>query len=345
MGVWYCTREDVASAIDVKTTARDNGQVDRGIEAASRGVEAFLHRRFAPTIATRKFDWPDDQMGRSYRLWLNQQELITVTSITTGGHPITNYFLEPVNFGPPYNRVEINLAGGDAFTTGATRQQNIVITGLFGYADEQIPAGVLAGTIDSVVTVIAVYIGAAIGVGTILTAGTERMIVTERAMTGAGFAIGADLASSSAAVTVATGDGTKFGIGETILVDAERMFIIDIIGNNLIVKRAWDGTVLAAHTTGAGINALRRLTVVRGVLGTPAAGHVDTAPLTSWVVPGPVRVLAIAEVLNTFEQEQSAYARTVGAGDSARAASGAGIDDLRDRVYTSHGRKNRMAAI
>src|ERR1035437_4606155 len=127
MTYWLCTRENVMNALDVKATARDEAQLDRIIEAASRGIEnGLLHRYFAPTLDTRYFDWPNDQMGRSWRLWLNDNELISneaTTTVVTGGATLTasQFFLEPKNNparGKPYNRVERNLAGGGSSQHG-----------------------------------------------------------------------------------------------------------------------------------------------------------------------------------------------------------------------------------
>src|SRR5690606_22447868 len=56
---WYTTRETVKAALDYKETARNDAQVDRAIESASRAVEGLLHRRFYPETATRYFDWPN----------------------------------------------------------------------------------------------------------------------------------------------------------------------------------------------------------------------------------------------------------------------------------------------
>ena len=55
---WYCTREDVQRALDLKSTSRSAQQVDRIIGEVSRQVEVDLGRTFYPLLTTRKFDWP-----------------------------------------------------------------------------------------------------------------------------------------------------------------------------------------------------------------------------------------------------------------------------------------------
>lgn len=343
---WLATREDVASALDIKSTARDFAQIDREIEAASRSVERLLHRRFAPTLDTRKFDWPNQQMGRSWDLWLDDNELISLpTAIVSGSASISpaNVFLEPVNYGPPYNRLSINLGSTSAFQTGSTYQQAIAVTGLFGYTDDSRFAGTTVGTFSSVNNV-AYVVEQHVGVGTVLKIESERLICTDRAMADTSrVTAGPDLTASAAGTLVQT-DGATIYPGEILLIDAEEMLVQDTVGNNLVVKRAWSGTALAAHTSGAHIYAQRAFTVTRGALGTVAAAHADGTTWTSWVVPGPVRDLTIAEVLAKFGKETSGYASDGGgAGASGRKMSS--LDDIRAEVKTSHGRKGRQRVV
>lgn len=343
---WFCTREDVQSALDVKSTARDSAQIDREIEAASRGVERFLHRRFAPTLDTRYFDWPNAQQGRSWDLWLDENEMISLPSaVTSGGASISpaNVFLEPANYGPPFNRLSINLSSASAFSSGSTYQRAVAVTGLFGYSDDSRFAGTTVGTF-AVDNNVAYVVEQHVGVGTVLQIESERLICTDRGMADTGRNTAADLAASANANLVQT-DGATIYPGEILLIDSEQMLVTDVVGSDLVVKRAWSGTPLAVHTSGASIYAQRAFTVERGALGTTAAAHGDGTTWTSWVVPGPVRQLCIAEVLNTFQQESSAYARSIGSGESQRNASGAGLADLRAQVMASHGRKGRQRVV
>lgn len=348
---WLATREDIANALDVKSTARDDDQIDRLIEAESRNVERFLHRKFAPTIATRYVNWPNSQFGRSYRIWLDQNELISLTTLVSGGVTIplttggvTNYFLEPVNYGPPYNSIEMNLASVSAFSAGSTHQRSIAITGLFGYSDDAVTIGTQTGSLNSTDDIITT-VWAGVGVGSILKIDSERMICTDRSFVDTTRDTTADLASLASATLVATNGSTIYA-GEEILIDSERMLVTDIINSSsLLVKRAWSGTALAAHSTGASIYSARAFTVQRGSLGTTATTHSDGTSWTSWVVPGPVRKLTIAEVINTFEQEQAGYARVIGSGEGTRNASGAGLDDARMTAMVACGRRARQRAV
>jgi hypothetical protein len=58
-----------------------------------------------------------------------------------------------------------------------------------------------------------------------------------------------------------------------------------------------------------------------------------------------VQQLTIAETLNSLAQEGSGYARTIGAGEAIRPASGAGLAQLRKQVFAAHGRPPRARAV
>ena len=151
---WYATREDVQRALDSKLTARNNAQIDRALESASRDVDALCHRRFYPETDTRSWDWPGQQYALPWRLWLDDNELISVTALTSGGTTIaaSDYFLEPNRGGPPYNRLEIDLDSTAGFGGGNTHQRAITVTGLFGYANDETSVGTLTAAVSSTTT-------------------------------------------------------------------------------------------------------------------------------------------------------------------------------------------------
>ncbi|CAL9351747.1 hypothetical protein SUDANB1_00474 [Streptomyces sp. enrichment culture] len=348
----YATREDVMRALDVKLTARSARQIDRALQSASRDIDALCHRRFYPEQATRGFDWPGSQYRPSWRLWLDDQELISLTSIASGGTAISpaDVVLYPLS-GPPYNRVETNLGTSAAWGGGATHQEDISLTGLYGYRLDETTVGALAAAVATTTATTITVNGAAsaeLGVGSVLRVDSERMLVTNRAMADTGQNLGADLAAQKNSVTVAVADGTAYAIDEVLLIDSERILIVDIAGNSLTVERNWDGTVLAAHTAGADIYAPRALTVTRGALGTTAATHADASSVVRWDPPGLVHDLTIAETINRLTNEQAGYARTRKTGDggtSERAKNAQDLPDLRTQVYNAHGRKARHRAV
>ncbi|PBC71577.1 hypothetical protein BX265_6187 [Streptomyces sp. TLI_235] len=352
---WYATREAVKDALDIKLTARSNSKVDSKIEAASRDVEGLCHRDFAPVFGTRYFDWPNGQYAAPWRLWLDRNELISLTTVTSGGVtiPLANINLEPNQSGPPYSYLELNISTSAVFGGGSTPQRSIAVTGLWGFRNDESPAGTGTATVSSSATSLLVSDSAAVGVGHILRCGTERLIVTEKLMSTTGQTLQSALTERKNDQLLQAVDGTAFTPGEVLLVGAERMRVDDIAGNALVVERAYDGTTLAAHASGT-IYAPRSLRVSRGALGTTAAGITSGDALYRWEPPGPVRDLTIAEAIVALLQESSGYARVTGVGSQARQVGGGtttktsygvGLEALREQVYTSHGRKARTRAV
>jgi hypothetical protein len=347
---WYATREEIKAELDVKETARANARIDRVLEDASRAVESMCHRRFYPEIATKSFPYPGPQTGTSWRLWLNANEVVSVTTLTSGGTTIasTDYFLEPNEYGPPYNRLEIDLDSSAAFGGGDTHQRDITITGLWGYRNDETSVGATVEALDASETGIDVdaATSAAVGVGSLLRIDSERVIVTSRSQLDTGQTVGGSgLTNQNNSVTVTVQSGAAFAAGETILIDGERMRVDDIAGNTLIVTRAWDGSTIAAHTAGTAIYAPRTLTVARGALGTTAGSHSSGATVYRFDPPGPVRQFVIAEAINDLLQGRAGYARTAGSGENEREVTARGLRELRERVYASHGRKGRVRSV
>lgn len=345
---WYCTREDVKTALDVKETARNNVQIDRAIAAATPSIEGLLKRTFYPLTATKYFAWPSRTPGVApWRLWLDANELVEVYDITVAGEALADgdYYLEPANYGPPYTSIEINLAGTASFGSGSTWQRSIAVTGLYCHSAPEQTAGALDGSLDDTATQVEVTNSAAIGVGQIIRIGGERMIVTEKSMADTAQNLGGSLTALANSVTVAVQSGAAFAVGETILIEAERMLVVDIVANNLVVKRGWDGSVLAAHTAPQDIYALRTLTVQRGALGTTAAAHADTAQIYKHVWHPLVRKLAVAEAVVTAAQELSAYARTAGSGENARESYGKALEQARKDAFAALARKARLRSV
>lgn len=348
----YCTREEVKQALDIKLTTRSDLLIDMAIEAASDSVDGLLHRVFYPTVATRYVDWPNFDYAYPSRVWLNDKELADVTAnvpvVTTGGTaiPASQIFWEPVNYGPPFTYLELNRSTNAAFGVGPTPQRDISITGTFGYWTKTAPAGALAAAMtDTTGTVATVTNGSAAGVGDNILLGSERMLVVDKAMATTGQTQQSGLTTKSAAdVTLGVTDGSKFFMYETLLLDSERVFVVDIAGNQLTVKRAWDGSTLAEHTS-ATIYALRQWTVTRGDLGTTAATHLIAAAIGRAVVPGLVRQLTQAEAEVAVVMGPAAYASVQGSGPGAQPRVGDGVPDVRDRCYARYGRKARQRAI
>lgn len=347
----YATREAVKSALDIKLTARIDQLVDDAIEAATEAVEGLLKRKFYTKVMTRYWDWPNYQRAEPWRLWFDAWEVADPASmvVTSGGVaiPANTIFWEPANSGPPYTYLELNRASTSAFGAGQTPQRDISITGPFGHSVTTVAAGQLAAAVtDTSGTAITVSNGAALGVGDNFLIDTERMLVADRANVSTGQAQqGAGCSTASNAdVALAVTDGTKFSPGEVLQLDSERMLALDVTGNTVTVRRAWDGTVIATHT-GATVYASRLLTVQRGVLGTTAATHSNAAPLGRQWVPGLVRDLTVGEAEVRVLQKTGGYARSQGSGQNKQTGIGQGLDDIRAQAVERYGRKMRSRVV
>lgn len=349
MGIRYTTREAVKLALDVKNTARADWEVDAALDSSTESIHGLTHRRFYPWTGTRYFDWPSGRYSTPWRLWLDFNEMASVTALVSGGTTLTTdqYFLRRSDDvdEAPYDQIQIDLSGSGSFSSGATRQRAIQATGVFiGCPVAEDPAGALAEGLDDSETSVDVTDSAAIGVGHIIRVGSERMIVNDKRMITTGQTLQTPLTANLNNETVAVTDGTAYAVGETLLLDAERMLIVDIAGNNLIVKRKWDGSTVATHT-GSTIFAQRTLVVERGALGTTAAAHDTATSIVRFRPPALVSELALAETLNTLLQHRSGYSRTVGSGENERESSGRGLREVRADCRRAHGRKARVSAV
>jgi hypothetical protein len=343
---WYATREQAMNALDFTESARTRIRVDRALASATDIVRGQLKRDFWPVQATRYWPWPVPGRTSTWRLWLDQDELISLDTLVSGGTTIAtgDYLLEPANDGPPYDRIEINLGSDASFESGPlTDQRSIAATGLFGYTDDAADAGTIAEALDDVETGVDVSDSASIGVGDLIKVDNERMVVTGKQLLDTGQTVatgGIDNQRGTTALPVSS--GAAFTVDEQIVVDSERMRIADIAGNTLVVERAVNGSVIAAHTATTAVYAYRTLTVTRGVLGTDPAAHNNGSAISRWVPPALVTSYCLAEALNIIEQDPTGWARMAGSGDHQRVMSGATIDRLAKLAKAQHGRAGQM---
>lgn len=342
----YATREAVKLAAEQYGTLIES-RIDQALEEATDDINRALRRKFYPIVATRYFSWPPADYSNSYTIrFAEDEEFIEVTSVVSDGVAIddADYFLEPVNQGPPYTWLELNRGTNAAFSSGATNQRQVAIAGTLGYKNETSPAGTLAAAPDATTTTLDVSDASLVGVGDLLNLETERAIVTGRSWLTSGQALQTPVTANLADVTLAVTNGAGFHVGELLLLDAERMQITDIAGNNLVVKRQRDSTVLAAHT-GSTIYTQRRLTVERGALGTTAAAHANALAVTRQRYPRLIQQLCRAVAIDNLMQDSSAWSRTIGSGDNERQATGRALQKLWADAMSAYGRQMRHAAV
>lgn len=347
MGNWYATREAVKAALPINGADR-NGQIDRLIEAKSREVDRQTNRpngAFYPTTQTRLYRWPQQGLWDARTLWLDQS-LIAVTTLQTKAQntsPTTvassDFFVEPYNSGPPYNRIEIDISSTAAFEAGDTPQRSISVAGRWGYSEETLSVGTVASGLDSdaTATTMVASDGSLLGVGDTLLIESEAVFIRERSfaalasiLVNDGSGVLADMAD-----TTVTVDGGTHGIndGELIRIDDEIMRIVSTTSTVLTVQRAIDGTTLATHANDTAIHIARTLTIERGANGTTAATHADSTAISRYEPPFPIVTLVVDEVIAAIHQEQAGMGRQIGAGDQQQEYAGDALLMARKAVY------------
>ena len=320
---YYCSREAVKAAVGI-VGAKSDAVIDRNIEAASEDIERLLvPLTFIPVTATRTYRWPQVN-GRSAVLRIPGWDLIAVTTLQAKAQdssPTTiaaaDYFIEPANEGPPYRRIEIDLSSTAAFEAGDTPQRSISIAGRWGYREDTKAAGALAEGLDTSETEVQITNASLIDVGDTLKIESEAMFVSAKAALTTGTTLNDTLTVDRNDVTVTLASGAAAKVGEVLLLDSERMLVEDITGNDLTVQRAYDGSVLAAHSTGITVYAYRSLTVVRAVNGTTAATHADTTAITKYAPPADIVELCLAQAIAHMTQGESRWTGQISGGEGA----------------------------
>jgi len=340
----YITRDEIMAALDVKPTAYMYAEVDRACRAGSRAVEGLLHRFLYPLTATKYFDWPVSQTryAVAQRVDFDEWALISATAVVSGGLTIApaSYTLEPSQYGPPYEHLDLLRTSSAAFSGGP--QRGVAITGLWGWTNDETTVGTLVGSITAVDTLATVTAPAS--VGAILRIGQERVhVVGSRWIDSAQTASALTNLNNSVSITVS--NGALFTENEFILIDSERMQVVEIAGNVLTVRRAVMGTVLAAHSGGVAIYWRHQLQIERGALGTTAAIASNGAAVYRWAVPSLAAELAQAYAEDFFLQRNAGYARTVGSGEGERQASGRGVTLVEQRAKRAMGRGLRLRSV
>jgi hypothetical protein len=377
--VCYCNRQTMMRSVDFRDGTDQFEAADRAIETASKNIDEQLHRRFYPQDGTVFWDWPNQggsgggQYANPWRLWLDQFDCVVLTAVVTGGVtiPLNQVFLEPVNNPmdgrPFYEYLELDRSSSAAFGgNSVTPQHSVALTGTWGHGANADQVTALAASIGTSDTTLTVTDGSKVGVGDLLITGYgrgaapypaaagyagalgpftgERILVTGQDFTSTSVAFTGPATASDADNVLAVPDGTKFAPGEVLQFDAEQCLVLGVSGNSLLLRRAWNGTVLAAHTSGT-IYAFRLLSVTRGMYGTTAASASNGAAVYKHRVPSLIRDLNIAEAVNQVLQEGSGYARTIGSGADAHPAPGADLASKWEEAMVAHGRKARVRAV
>ena len=300
----YCSVADV-----VGWGVRDEDDLLAFIRSASDWITKNIGD-FIPVTATKRYDGTGD-------IDLTVAPLLAVTSIADDGDSLVSadYLLYPRNKwweNGPYHRIRIDP---DATTLNvwSLEEDIVVITGRWGLYEESSLTGatVQNDPLAAGGTSLIVDNGSKIRPGLVLLVVSEQVFVEETGVTTDSTANTAEAVDNSEEA-IDTSDGTKVAIGEIIKIDNEKMLVLDIQSNTIIVERGWGGTTRNTHTTATDIYAYRTFTVKRGVNGTTAAEHVQNVAISKYIPPWDVHYLCKQMASIMSKKAESSYAGKTG---------------------------------
>ena len=124
---------------------RDLTDIDSGVEDglligliadAEAHIVTQTERQFTAAAATRYYDPTDPTVVDGPYLYLDE-DLVSVTTLTNGDSNVltvtTEYILQPVNTGPPYDTVQLVTSGGIFWTYATDHEKAISLLGSWGY--------------------------------------------------------------------------------------------------------------------------------------------------------------------------------------------------------------------
>lgn len=347
--LWYATLESVKRAADVNDSALADALVRESLDAGMDAVHGLLKRQFAPILDTKYFPWPQDRYQRPNVLYLDRHEVYSVTALTVAVGdtntvvPASDIHLGPAPHGPPYSEITLPDGAATVLQRGTDQARSISLQALYCGASslDEVQAATTVSTLSG--TSLTVSDVSRIETGSLIRVGTERLIVTARSWIDSGNLEPVTLTANANDTAIPVTSGSAFHVGEDILLDAEQMTITAIAGDTLVVKRARNGTALAAHTAVIEVYVQRALTVARGQLGSTQADQASTG-LAVWLFqfPGLAVQLHRAETQVNMEQSRSAWARVSGGGETATEAVERGLARLRKDARRALGRKFRL---
>lgn len=338
--IWYASMTEVQRAADVPSSAHFDAHFADVMDQATDAVHQITQRSFAPMLDTRYFPWPQDMSQNPRMLRLGKDELVSVTAAVGGdGNNVSLSNLKLINEdsaddGGPYNCL---MNSGGWVGSGTFPERSIGITGVYcgGPLVEQNTADTVSSLSGSTVDI---SDSSRVEVGSVIRIADERLVVSRRGWLQSNNAASITIDDEETSDMFAVTSGAAFHVNEWILIDSEQMLITDIVGNNLIVLRAYNGSQLAQHTGVTAVYVNRRLTVERGALGTTAVDTGSGADVLLFKFPPLVRQLCKAEALTIMQQDAASYASRSGSGQGEIPMAVRALPDLRERVKGLYGR-------
>lgn len=211
----------------------------------------------------------------------------------------------------PYNKL---VRAWDATTLGFWNMEtdSVEIPGEWGYWKRLDTTGATVASDQNVsVETLSVNDGSKIAVGMALSIGAEMEVVTDYGTpTAAATTLSSSLTAASETVAVASGAAVK--IGEIIRVDFERMKVLDIQTNTLLVARGWGKTQKNTHNSAANVDVYRTFAVARACNGTSAAAHSTSTVVKRYAIPDDIVYLARQIAMLMLKKAGSGFAGKTG---------------------------------
>jgi hypothetical protein len=268
----YCTIQEMIDDLGLHGV-KSEAKVMRYIRGASQEIDRDLGA-FIPYTASCKVWVTGNDWTR-----LLVPPLLSVTSIDNDGTVLatTDWIGRPVQRAwehGPYYYLDLDPDGSVA----EWASDDLTIVGKWGMYDYSVSLGFSASLAAVDTATLAIADGSKLSPGMVLLIESEQLLVesTSTTTTDSTADLAEDVdATSETEITIT--DGTKVAVGEVIKVGFEQMLVLDIATNELQVERAYNGTSMAAHTSGAGVLVFRTFNVKRGINGTTAAIHSSKA--------------------------------------------------------------------
>lgn len=301
----YCSVGEVIE--DIGDVGKPESFLLGKIEAASQEIEQALGQ-FLPTVET-----VETQARPNHTDELLVKPLLRVSSITNDGAALaaSDFVLEPDGrqwANGPYT--SIRISDGGAAGAWSTEQGEISIAGAWGLWDEAVSVAVAAVSQLVGDTTIVVSDGSKVSPGMVLLVESEWELVES---TGLATDSTANLngAIDDTATEITLTDGTLVQAGEVIRIGFERMKVLDVSGNTVLVERGFMGTKRASHLTAADVYVFRTFNVARGVNGSTAAAH-SNKTVSRQIPPADVNYLCRQIAALMVKKAQTGYVGRAG---------------------------------
>jgi hypothetical protein len=306
----YCSFNDVLNDLEQLGFSDESGALDK-----LRAASGFIERRIGSFIPiTKTINLDGDGL-----VHLFVPPLLSITSITNDGTTLVaaDYILYPRDKhweDGPYTRISVDP---DASNLSAWKRERdaIAIVGSWGKYSKTQPTGATVRDTteqDASQTTLLVEDGSLISPGDTLLIESEQELVTGFSGTGtdSGKNLNANADTNDDVLTLETGHGLL--AGEIIRINNEQMQVVRPEGTtSVIVRRGWNGTTRAAHTSADDVWVYRTFVVERGVNGTTGATHAQTTAIARYRAPGLVKYLAVQIAVLMIKKAQTGFAGKV----------------------------------